>query len=460
MTDPGSPSGDSPDLRSAARRGTNWAVGQELPPSSRTSELGILGCCIVDNRLVAGLRDSWFYNVDAKRLYEVIARLASSGRPFDVVTVAEAMGDVSPGNEALDRFSVAQASYALNEGIGPSFFKTHAAVLADLARKRELLRIASQSVDAVYAPLTDGASILGDVEAASRELRLAEPDEVQDMTAREATLALVDQYEAAYNGTAPRGITTGFVELDQITGPLMPGQLVIVAARPGVGKTALALNISERVAVEERQGVGIVSLEMTPSQLVHRLISSRSRIDSKRLANQKELAEDELALVSDVSADVARAPIFMADKPLTVQAITATAKRWRMDRDIKLLVIDYLQLISAGSRGKSRYEDISTISNAIKRLALELDVPVLCLAQLNRASESENRAPRMSDLRDSGAIEQDADIAILLHQQIGTGEGPTVDPSRVVVTVAKNRSGPVGRTALRFRGEITRFFQL
>ena len=273
---------------------------------------------------------------------------------------------------------------------------------------------------------------------------LLQPEDTEEQGLPEILSGRTHEYETAMQGKGRQMTTTGFRRLDEILGPMLPGQLHILAARPGCGKTSLALAICDHVALSLQRPVGFVSLEMSRSELVHRLLCARARVDGAEL-RQGKLDERMMARMAAANAVLARAPIHIEDRAVTLTKVSGIARRWRMDRGMELLVIDYL-----GERSKSRYEETTILSNAVKRLALDLELPVLCLAQLNRASDTEERPPRLSDLRDSGAIEQDADVVVLLEPAEG---------DNVHVIIGKNRSGPVGRVTLQFEGFCTRFYE-
>ena len=426
-----------------------------LPPNAPESELAIIGCTLIDNALAAQLRPEWFYSAENQRFAEVVRTLSADGKSFDAVSVLPILREAGIGDgidrtsAALDWTSNSISSHALDQAIGPSMFKTHASVLIDFARKRRLLEITTETTRDSFSAITDGNDILTGIERAAREIREELPEDTEEQGLPEILAGLTHEYEAASLGKGPQGVTTGFKRLDGILGPMLPGQLHILAARPGCGKTSLALAITDHVALSMQRPVGFVSLEMSRSELVHRLLCARARVDGAAL-RQGKLDERMMARLGAANAVLARAPIHIEDRAVTLSAVSGIARRWRLDRGVELLVIDYLGLLRSGERTKSRYEETTLLSNAVKRLALDLEVPVLCLAQLNRASDTEERPPRLSDLRDSGAIEQDADTVLLLEPS---------ENENVHVVVGKNRSGRVGQATLQFEKTFTRFYE-
>lgn len=416
-----------------------------LPPSANESELGILGCCLLDPQLARGLNAGWFYNRDAQVMAGHLRALADGGEAFDSVSVVPALRELGVEDPIM------LGSQCLEFGIGPSFFKTHAAILSDFARKRRLLEITTETTRDSFSAITAGNDILGDLERAARAIRDELPEEHEGQGLPEILSGLTHEYEAASLGKGPQGVTTGFNRLDKILGPMLPGQLHILAARPGCGKTSLALAIADHAALSLQRPVGFVSLEMSRSELVHRLLCARARVDGAALRQGTPLDERTMTRIGAAHAVLARAPIHIEDRAVTLSAVSGIARRWRLDRGMELLVIDYLGLMRSGERAqRSRYEETTLLSNAVKRLALDLELPVLCLAQLNRASDTEERPPRLSDLRDSGSIEQDADTVLLLEPAEG---------DNVSVVIGKNRSGRVGRVTLQFEKTFTRFYE-
>lgn len=414
-----------------------------LPPSAHESELAIIGCCLFEPHLARGLHPAWFYNREAQILAGHLRALADNGESFDCVSVVPALRELGVEDPIM------LGSQCLEFGIGPSFFKTHAAILSDFARKRRLLEITATGTSDAMSAITDGSDILASMEKAARAIRDELPEDTEEEGLPDILSGLTHEYEAASLGKGPQGVTTGFNRLDKIIGPMLPGQLHILAARPGCGKTSLALAIADHVALSMQRPVGFVSLEMSRSELVHRLLCARARVDGAAL-RQGRMDERMMSRLAAANAVLARAPVLIADHAVTLSAVSGIARRWRLDRGMELLVIDYLGLLRSGERSKSRYEETTILSNAVKRLALDLELPVLCLAQLNRASDTEERPPRLSDLRDSGSIEQDADVVVLLEPAEG---------DNVHVIIGKNRSGPVGRVTLQFEGFCTRFYE-
>jgi replicative DNA helicase len=259
------------------------------------------------------------------------------------------------------------------------------------------------------------------------------------------------------------GLSTGFMDLDKLTTGLHGGEMIVIAARPSVGKTSLAMNIAEHVAVDQRLPVGVFSLEMTAESLVLRMLCSRSRVNLRSL-REGFLAERDFPRLTGAAGRLAAAPLFIEDTSnLSILQLRAKARRMHLQSGVKLFVVDYLQLLhSTARRAENRQQEIADISSGIKGLAKELNVPVLVLSQLNREVEKEkNRKPRLSDLRESGAIEQDADLVALLYRATSDDEDGVVsaEPEAIPVNllIAKQRNGPTGEIPLTFLKGYTRF---
>ena len=258
------------------------------------------------------------------------------------------------------------------------------------------------------------------------------------------------------------GIETGFGELDEMTNGLQPGELIIVAARPSMGKTVLALNMAEYMSATSKQPCAVFSLEMSRQQLAQRLLCSRSGVDSHKL-RRNMLGPDDFGKLALTVGELSEAPLYIDDTPgLTLLGLRAKSRRLAAKHDIKAIFVDYLQLMSAPG-SESRQQEVSNLSRGIKALARELNVPVICLSQLNRAAEQrEGHRPRMSDLRESGSIEQDADVVMMLHREdyFHRGEEDYEDTNTAEVIMAKQRNGPTGTVKLHFHGSTTRFHNL
>lgn len=423
-----------------------------LPPNDAKAERGAIGCAIQDASLAPELRHDWFYDLRYRQIAETLLALAVEGKPIDFMTVHQRMAAAG----------IADAFQLLNEcqdaSPSPANFPYWREILTDKLTLRRMIQTAQQAIgDAFEAGrnnIRNPLECLDDFERAALSIRLQlTGGSSGDVDNRAALLELTDEYDQALKNGRPRGLATGFYDLDRLLGGLKPQQLFIIAARPAVGKTSLAMSIAERIALDDGLPAAFFSLEMSGKELLHRLACSRARVDGA-LLNEGKATERDIKAVTVAHAKIAKAPLHICDTgSLTVAQLTARARRMVQRYGITILFVDYLGLLRSGDKGRSRYEETTLVSNALKALAKELNLPVIALAQLNRDNDREARAPRLSDLRDSGAIEQDADIVGLLHRD----ENQTGDTQVVSVILAKQRAGRTGKVELIFNRPFTRF---
>ena len=334
----------------------------------------------------------------------------------------------------------------------------YAKIVKDKATLRGLIESAGKIL---YDCYNSDAPVQDLLDKAERNIfEIAEDKSTEE--ASDLTSLLHETYSKLEMSEVSTGIQTGYYEVDEMTNGLQPGEMVIIAARPSMGKTAFALNVCENVAAGSRVPCAVFSLEMGKQQLAQRLLCSRSGVDSHRM-RRNMLNQDDFAKLSMAVGDLSEAPLYIDDTPgLTLLGLRAKARRLYSRYGIKLIMIDYLQLMSAPG-ADSRQQEVSNISRGIKALARELNVPVICLSQLNRATEGrEGHKPRMSDLRESGSIEQDADVVAMLHREdyYHRGEPDYVDNNIAELIVAKQRNGPTGVVKMHFDGGTTRFNNL
>lgn len=422
-----------------------------LPPHDPQAERAAIGCAVLDGNHAPDLRLDWFYDLRHRRFAEVLLALASEGKPIDAATVRHrllAAGETNADSLCRD---------CENEAPTAASFNHWRDTLAEKLTLRRVILTSQQAIADAYEADKDSTKkpldCLDDFERNALAIRQQLNGCNGDVDNRTALLELTDEYEQAATNGRPRGLATGFYKLDRLIGGLKPQQLCIIAARPAVGKTSLALCIAERITIEDGLPAGFFSLEMSGKELLHRLACSRARVDGTLLNEGKATAQD-IKAVTVAQAKIARAPLHICDAgSLTVAQLTARARRMVQRHGIKILFVDYLGLLRSGDKGRSRYEETTLVSNALKALSKELSLPVVALAQLNRDNDREGRAPRLSDLRDSGAIEQDADIVGLLHRD----ENQTGETQVVSVILAKQRSGRTGKVELNFNRTFTRF---
>jgi replicative DNA helicase len=423
-------------------------------PTSPTAERALLGCLLLDAKaalpeLLARHPDPARYFDDERhtQIFETITTLAQAGRPVDTATVGLAM--------KTDGEDLAYLGGLPDASPSPANVVYFADELREAWTKRQVAAVCASAM----AKAQDGApadDLLAKLQADVLALA-GQTVGNADFTVKEGLRAVVDELEAAHtNKGRLRGLATGFARLDSITRGLRPGQLVVIGARPATGKTSLAMNIAEHVAVDQGKPVLVFSLEMTKQELLHRMTLSRAKIPATR-AEMGELTASEIQSITNTTAAIAKAPLRICDFaaiPLHRLAVIARRTAFEYHNALALVIVDYIQLMKPGTNRKdgNRNLEMAEISGGLKALAKEVALPVIALSQLSRDHDRDGRQPRLSDLRDSGAIEQDADLVALLHS-----EKPDDDPALVNVIVAKNRTGPTGKFPLRFRKSFTRF---
>ncbi len=434
-------------------------------PESLSAEAAVLGSMIVDPRCIGDvievLERNAFYHTEHQIIFDTVVALydRNRGEGIDGVLVRNEL----ERHEQLEAIGGLEYLQRVIESV-PS--AANVAYYADIVKEKMLLR---ETIGAATEILNDAYDESG---SAAEKLDEAERRifAVTDKRITSAAVALKDLVTKAYElierreGTHVTGLPTGYYELDDMTCGLQNGEMIIVAGRPSMGKTALALNIAEHVGIIEKQPLAIFSLEMGKQQLAERFLCSYSGVDSQ-LVRKGMLNTDHYQRLVEACGVVSEAPIFIDDtSALTPLEIRAKARRLKSAYGLRCILVDYLQLMHLGaSRVESRQQEISTISRYMKSLARELDIPVVVLSQLNRASEGrEGHRPRMSDLRESGSIEQDADVVMLLHREdyYHRGEPDYQQDNIAEVIIAKQRNGPTGTVRLTFREKCTRFENL
>ena len=436
----------------------------KLPPHSLEAEQSVLGGLLLDNDAadrvgdVAAAED--FYSDAHRVIYRHVMQLIANGKPADVVTLAESLSSA----QKLDYVGGLAYLGALVQNVPTAAnIRHYAQIVRDRSILRQLAATAGEIADTAYNPLGRSAKMVLD-EAEAKVLHIAEQGARGAQNFHEIGKLLagvVDRIETLYNRDNPSdvtGVPTGFVDLDRMTSGFQPGDLIIVAGRPSMGKTSLALNIGENVALDTGMPVAVFSMEMGAAQLALRMIGSVGRLDQHKLRTGRLVAED----WDKLSAALGRlneAPILIDETP-ALNAIEVRSRARRLMRQygkLGLVIVDYLQLMQATTQGENRATELSEISRAMKSLAKELQVPVVALSQLNRSLEQRpDKRPVMSDLRESGALEQDADVILFIYRdEVYKPDSP--DKGTAEILISKQRNGPTGKVMLTFRGEYTRF---
>lgn len=432
------------------------ANGQTLkvPPHSRDAEVSVLGALLIDRDAIITvaeiLRPHDFYESRHGRIYEAILELYESREPIDVLTVSERLrkkkfleetGGVSYLGDLVS--SVPTAAHVEHYG----------KIVRDHALKRMLMNVATRLAELSFDPGESAAELL---DVAEREIFSLTQQHVSGsfLAVREVLAQSFDRLDELHKKPGElRGVPSGFSSLDNLLAGFQQSNLVILAARPGIGKTAFALNIAQSIAVVQKQTVGFFSLEMSKEELIDRLLVAQADIDAWRLKTGR-LSEDDFVRLSDAMGVLAEAPLFIDDTPaLSVLDMRSKARRLQVESGLDLIIVDYLQLVH-GRRLDNRVQEVSEISQNLKNLARELKIPVLAISQLNRSVEARGtKKPQLADLRESGAIEQDADVVMFLWRE------DDEDPENINLEIAKHRNGPLGQVKLFFRGERVRFYQ-
>ena len=433
-------------------------------PESAEAEVAVLGSMILDRscigQVVQVLKSNSFYRLEHQLIYNAIIDLYEKGPDVDVDLVL--LRNELQKRSQLKEVGNIEYLVKIVESVPSS---ANVEYYTNIVKEKQMMR---ELISATSEILSDAYSESGDVidkldEAEKKIFAVTE----KKMTGAAVPMKdlLVDAFHEIENrsGKAITGLPSGYHELDDMTSGLHGGEMIIVAGRPSMGKTSFAMNIAEHIGADEKGAVGIFSLEMSKVQLAERLLCSRAKVDSQ-LVRRGSLEPEIYQELLHTSGELSEAPIFIDDTPgMTPLEIRAKARRMKAQHDIQLLLIDYLQLMSMGGRVESRQQEISSISRYVKAMARELDVPVILLSQLNRAAEQrEDHRPRMSDLRESGSIEQDADVIMLLHREDYYHRGePDYEPNnQAEVIIAKQRNGPTGVAKLLFQGQFTRFENL
>jgi replicative DNA helicase len=435
-------------------------VPLKVPPQNLEAEQSVLGSLMIDKDAVLKVSDSLlvedFYREDHALIYEAMLNLYSDHTPIDILTISNEL------DKKKKLKQIGGATY-LSTLVNTVPTAAHVAHYAEIVHKKAVLRrliSAASSISQMgYDEVEDIDSLLDNAE--SKLFGVSQKFNRQYFTPIKAILTeTFDRIDDLHkNKGKVRGVASGFRDLDNILAGLQPSDLIILAARPSMGKTSLALNIAQHVAVKEKIPVAVFSLEQSKEQLVDRLLCGEAGIDAWKLRTGN-LTENDFPKIGYAMGMLSEAPLFIDDTPMqNVMEIRTKARRLQMEHGLGLIVIDYLQLMSGRntSYDSNRVQEISEISRGLKGLARELDVPVIALSQLNRAVEQRpDKRPQLSDLRDSGSIEQDADVVLFIYRE--DYYNPETDRKGISeILVRKHRNGPIGSIELFFIGEQTRF---
>ena len=434
-----------------------------MPPASIEAEQAVLGAMLLKPDAVTTAAEELsaddFYRETHRLIFEAMMELKERTEPVDLVTLTE---QLKKADKLAKIGGIPALSLIANSVPTAANVHYHARIVHEKAQLRSLINAATEIAGSAYESADEVEDIMDSAE--KRILQVASGKRSKDFVPlQDILLDTLEQIDLRYNNKGSiTGLPTGFTELDHLTAGLQKSDLILVAARPSMGKTAFTLNIAAHVVLRAKEPVAFFSLEMSKEQLVQRLLCSEGRIDSQRL-RVGELEEKEWGDLIDTANRLSAAPLYIDDTPgITVMELRSKARRLKAEHGLSLIVIDYLQLMQgrASKSGDNRQQEISEISRSLKALARELNVPVIALSQLSRSVESRQiKRPMLSDLRESGSLEQDADIVMFLYRE-DYYDPETENKNITEVIIAKHRNGPVDTVDLTFLKQFTKFGNL
>ena len=438
------------------------AHADRTPPFSVEAEMSVLGGMLIDAdavvRAIEILDETMFFREGHRRLFRAMIRLWEVGGGIEPVTLAEALRNAGDYDVVGGAPYIAQLWDYVPTAANLEY---HAKIVRDKSILRRLIETATQIVTEAYDAKSTPNDLLDKAE--SRVFQISQQRRAEGFTRiKEMLWPAMERIEMLQKaGKAISGVPSGFDKLDEMTNGFQPTELVIIAARPSMGKTAFVLNIATHAATEG-YGTAIFSLEMSKESLVHRMLTAEARVDAQKV-RRGMLRDTDFTFLARAAGVLQSCPLWIDDTPaLTLLEVRSKARRLKMESDLKLVIVDYLQLLRSPEYAENRVQEISDISRSLKALARELQVPVLALSQLSRASEQRGgeRKPILSDLRDSGAIEQDADLVMFIHRPEYYDREDESKRGLAEIMVAKHRNGPTGDVDLAFNREYTRFDNL
>ncbi|MEA1963861.1 MAG: replicative DNA helicase [Candidatus Aerophobetes bacterium] len=440
-------------------RGSSLNDVEKIPPQNLEAERAVLGAMLLEKEAIPKvmqiLPDSNnFYSEIHRVIHEGVINLFNQNKPVDVVALRE---EFKKGNKLEDIGGAAYLAELVNFVPTPANVTYYAQIVRGKKILRDLLKASASISSLSYSDSLDLDVILNKSQSlvfnVTQQKIKTSFVHIKDIL-KETFERIESLYERKEHVT---GIPTGFTQLDRLTSGFQPSDLIVIAGRPAMGKTSLALNIAQYAAVETRIPLVIFSLESAKEQLVERMLCSEARVNSQKLRTGF-LSEDDWSRLTEGAAVLSESPIYIDDTPnVGVLELSAKARQLRVENDIKMVMVDYLQLMQGGRRAENRQQQISEISRFLKALAKELSVPVVAISQLSRAVEQrEDKRPRLSDLRESGAIEQDADLVLSLYREYYYTRTPE-DEGKAELVISKQRRGPTDKIPLVFISEYTRF---
>ena len=431
---------------------------ERLPPQSVEAEQSLLGALLIDkdalHRVVDAVQADSFYRDSHRLIYEAMLELYRQTMPVDIITVVDTLKRQNTLGAVGGRLYLSDLS---NSVISSANIEEYARIIEDKSSLRTIIAAAGDMIQKAYSHDGESEDILDHVQKKIFDLTQKNTKE-GFIPLKNIMEAVMDTIDRNYDQPGTAGVPTGFADMDYKTGGLQNGDMIIVAARPSMGKTTFAMNIAANVAIKEKMCVGVFSLEMSKESLGLRLLCSEAEIDAKKLKT-KNVQDFEWKKVARAFSRLSEAPIFIDDSSsISILELQAKARRLKAEHNVRLIVIDFLTLVRGSQkRPESRYHEISEIARMLKGLAKELNVPVIVISQLNRNIEQRHdQEPKMSDLRESGEIEQLADLILFVHRQSYYDKSLENDNSASII-IAKHRNGETGAIDLTFRKEITKF---
>lgn len=432
----------------------------KVPPHDATAEKSVLGGVLIDpsaiNLVAEFLKAVHFYSHEHHLIYAAMISLFEKQQPIDLVTMQNELKkqgflkQVGGAGYLSDLINVVPTSASIEH---------YAAIVKDHYTKRKLIELSSRMAEQAWTDTSETKSLIDRAEqeifALSQESQHRDFIELKDIL----TISFERLEEFLKNGAKFRGIASGFADIDTKLAGMQNSNLIVLAARPGVGKSTFAMNIAQHVAVKENKPVGFFSLEMSKEELVDRLLVGQADIDAWRLKTGK-LSGDDYERLTTAMGELSSAPLFIDDTPgITILEMRTKARKLKVEKGLQLLIVDYLQLADAGRRFDSRVQEVSHVSQGLKNLARELQIPVIALSQLSRAVEQRGtKKPQLADLRESGAIEQDADVVMFIYQEDDSEDLLDTNKRMMKLFIAKHRNGATGEVDLLFRGDRVKFF--
>lgn len=432
-----------------------------VPPHDTQVEISVLGAILIDPdaivEVIDFLKPEHFYNDNHKFIYSAMMALYEKHQPIDLITLTS---QLKKSKQLKEAGGTDYLTDLLNSVPTSANIEHYARIVTDHYTKRRLITTSAKIAESAFAPNLEVKDVL---DKAEQEIFAISQAHVRRdfIPIKDALAESFDRLDELHKkGSHLRGVSTGFTDLDNKLAGMQESNLLILASRPGQGKTALVLNMAQHLAVLLKESVGMFSLEMSKEELVDRLLVAQANVDAWKLKTGR-LTDEDFTNLSEAMGALADAPLYIDDTPgLNILELRTKARRLQIERKAKLFIVDYLQLVDAGKRLESRVQEVSFISQSLKNLARELKVPVLAVSQLSRAVESRGtRIPQLADLRESGAIEQDADVVMFLYREDTEGM-PQTNQILTKLLIAKHRNGPIGEIELLFRGDRIRFFSV